>query len=111
MRESVKELFKKKMVVFVAQQDEKIIAYISGKIEKREGKILDTEGYIDDWFIRKDFRNKGLGKKLFDAIVEEFRNRKCTHLGLTVYTENKKALDFYHHLGFKDFMFMLKREI
>src|SRR6185312_14941544 len=47
--------------VFLAEEKNVLIGYIVGYVKKREPRVLDKEGYINDWFVSKGYRNKGVG--------------------------------------------------
>lgn len=101
-----------KYICFGAEDENgKLVGYITGEIKPRGGRELDTEGFIDDWFVKKDVRNKGMGKLLFNALTEEFKKRKCTHLALDTYCHNQSALNIYHKWGFTDRAVTLMKEI
>lgn len=110
IHKAVSELLSKRLTTFVVEDNGKLIGYISGKIIRNKGKVFHTEGYVDDWFVRKNYRSKGIGRKLYKVLLKEFQKRNCSHLGIGAYAENKKAIDFYHKLGFKDFTLTLKKQ-
>lgn len=95
-------LTKPEYFFFLAEEEGKIIGYIVGEIKEREPRVLDKEGYINDWFVKKKWRSKGVGTSLYNALLEEFKDQACNRLGLYTNTRNKKTIDFYHKLGFID---------
>lgn len=54
--------------------------------------------YLDDFFVTEKYRNRGIGKKLFDEYVKEAKLAGATHLHWQVLDWNKKAIDFYNRL-------------
>lgn len=69
--------------------DDKIIG--SGCIKELEnGKLLD------EIYLEKEFRNKGIGTKIIKKVIEE--NDK---IYLWVYKKNRKAVLLYKRLGFR----------
>lgn len=111
LKSAVDELFDQNHITLVAEDGDAILGYISGIIKNQDGKKYHTEGYIDEWFLSESHRNKGVGKKLYENLIKEFKNRNCTHLGITAYIENKKAADFYKRLGFKEYLLTLKKTL
>lgn len=51
--------------------------------------------YIEDIFVRPNFRSRGIGKKLFAKIAEIARERDCGRIEWWVLDWNKDAIDFY----------------
>jgi len=110
--ETVEEwLTDKKHYMFVSEERKHLLGYICGHVQNRAPRVLDKEGYIDDWFVRKNWRSKGLGRALFDALVKEFKKEHCNRLGLLTKVGNKHAIDFYHKLGFIDESLTMVRKL
>ena len=60
--------------------------------------------YINDINIREDYRNKGLGTRLFYEIIEYFKKEGIDDkmlISLNAQSDNPNALSFYNKLGFK----------
>jgi GNAT superfamily N-acetyltransferase len=51
--------------------------------------------YIEDIFILKEYRQKGIGQKMFDFIKKLAKKRKCGRIEWTVLKWNKPAIKFY----------------
>jgi GNAT superfamily N-acetyltransferase len=57
--------------------------------------------YLEDFFVLPEYRSKGIGKTLFNAMVNEAHHRGCGRMEWTVLDWNKLAIDFYDRLGAK----------
>ncbi len=82
--------------------DNKIIIY---KVEDRIAGfiIYDSVGftlYLRYWFVHPDFRNKGIGSKLFKEF--EKRGEKAKRQIFWVIETNDNAIKRYKHYGFKE---------
>lgn len=55
--------------------------------------------YIEDLYVKKEFRGKGIGKALFSRIAGIVRERDCGRLEWAVLDWNQPAIQFYEHLG------------
>lgn len=78
---------------FVAEADGKVVgmtlfymAYSSWK-----GKML----YLDDFVVTEAYRRFGIGQMLYDAFIEEARNRGCRMAKWQVLDWNEPAIQFY----------------
>ena len=78
---------------YVAELNNKIIgiAVYFIKYSTWKGKGL----YLDDLFVTEKFRGKGIGKKLFDIIIEEAKKINAKQLHWQVLDWNTPAIDFY----------------
>src|SRR5271156_1111589 len=55
--------------------------------------------YLEDLFVREQFRGKGIGKALLAAVARIARDEKCCALRWEVLDWNTKAIDLYEALG------------
>ena len=91
-----------KYLLFVAEENDQLIGYICGDAKEKPNRILDKEGFIEDWFVLAPYRGKGVGKQLYEVLLEEFRKLGCNRLGLKAYAPNTKTIEMYHRMGFVD---------
>ncbi|MEM2178692.1 MAG: ribosomal protein S18-alanine N-acetyltransferase [Candidatus Methanomethylicaceae archaeon] len=78
----------------IAKINDHIVGYIIGIIEKNIGTIVSIA-------VKKDYRKKGIGKKLLDSIIEYFKSRNVSLVNLQVRIDNYEAISFYEKNGFK----------
>lgn len=55
--------------------------------------------YLEDLFIKPDFRSHGLGRQMLVELARVARSRGCGRLEWSVLNWNKRAWDFYASLG------------
>ena len=55
--------------------------------------------YLEDLFVQPDFRGKGIGRKLLQAVAQIATKRNCGRLEWAVLDWNKPAIDFYDSLA------------
>ena len=58
-------------------------------------------GIVTDFYLRSDFRGKGYGKKMIQAVSVHCRKNKVKMIELHVEIKNKKAQAFYQKMGFR----------
>lgn len=93
----------KKGNLFIAEEDNKIVGYTVGEIKKQPPYIrYPKKGVIDNVFVKKEYRDRGIGKKLIKEIISCFRKKGVSWTYLLVYPDNKKAYNLYKKLGFKE---------
>lgn len=102
----------KKDFVLVALVDKKIIGYIIGAISEIEdyrniSKLAEAENML----VLKDYRSKGIGKKLFDEFIRWSKTKKAERVRAVASAKNSKAIEFYRREGFKDHDLVLEKEI
>lgn len=55
--------------------------------------------YIEDIFVRPNFRRTGVGRKLFSLLSQKAREQGCCRIELSVLNWNEQAIQFYKKLG------------
>ena len=55
--------------------------------------------YMDDLYVRQDFRGAGVGTKLINEVIAFAKTENCKKLRWQVSEWNQPAIDFYKSLG------------
>ncbi len=55
--------------------------------------------HLEDLFVRPEFRGRGTGKALLQAVAAAAVRRGCARLQWDVLDWNQPAIDFYHSIG------------
>jgi GNAT superfamily N-acetyltransferase len=55
--------------------------------------------FLEDLFVRQDFRGKGIGKALLASVANIAQREKCYGIRWEVLDWNQPAIDFYKRLG------------
>jgi GNAT superfamily N-acetyltransferase len=98
--------------IIIAEKNKKIIGYFMGAIEKAPSYVISKEiGVIFDAFIEKEYRNKGVGKKIFKELLKWFKKKKVKHIELTVDARNKIGLSAWKRFGFFDFRLKMRLDL
>ncbi len=56
-------------------------------------------GQIDDIFVHQDLRNKGIGRRMIDALVSEGESRGWAHMRWLVPARNEAAIKLYENIA------------
>jgi ribosomal protein S18 acetylase RimI-like enzyme len=97
--------------VFVAEEDGKLIGYISGYVAEDEYVKPQLTGKIINIIVLGEHRNKGLGRLLFDRAESHLESRGVNYLTIKVHIDNTQALAAYRSFGFKDFNITLNKKL
>lgn len=92
------EKFQAKSLLFVAEKNNKVVGFIWGTFINYG---ISRYGYIDEIFVKQEFRGKEIGSSLIKRILEEFKKLKVWSLFVSIEKRDKKVLSFYRKLGFK----------
>ena len=88
--------------LFVAEIENNIvgIALIYYRFSTWRGKVM----YLEDLIVREHMRRKGIGKKLFDMVLDHAKVTRCVGLSLQVLDWNDLGINFYkkYNMEFDD---------
>lgn len=103
------KITKKDSFVEVAELEGRIIAYLCGGMSERlfyrkDGKYAELE----NMFIDKNFRRKGIGEKLTKNFVIWCKKNKVDNVSVTASSKNSPAVSLYRKAGFKDYNLTLE---
>lgn len=95
------KLIKKKNLIYIAEQNKEIIGYLNGNIK-------DKQLILDDIYIKKNFRNRGIAKKLIKKFISDWKKSKFKEIRVDCPERLKK---FYEKFGFKTTAIIMKRKL
>ena len=108
----LKIIRKRNVKIMVAEIDNKIIGYFIGKIEKAKPFIIPKKiGKISDVFVEEKYRRFGIGKIMFDELVQWFKKNKIKHIELCVDSKNEIGIKAWQKFGFKEFMKKMRLDL
>jgi len=90
-----------KKAAFVFEENDKLLAYISGEVKTDNRKIVSPVGYIEDWFVSKKYRGKKIGTQLYDQMIKFFKEHDVRIIILGVFNQNETSYKLYEKMGFK----------
>tara|TARA_B100001971_G_C18240786_1_gene570721 strand:- start:1976 stop:2437 length:462 start_codon:yes stop_codon:yes gene_type:complete len=105
------ELKKKNSAVFIAEDKRPVGIIIVTYFKPLRISRFARKGYVSNLYILKSHRKKGIGKKLLDISLKWLKENNVKYISLEIHLENKKALEFYRNLGFKDYTLKLAKKI
>ena len=88
--------------LFVAEIENKIvgIALTYYRFSTWRGKVM----YLEDLIVKEHMRRKGIGKKLFDMVLDHAKVTSCVGISLQVLDWNDLGINFYkkYNMEFDD---------
>ena len=81
---------------FICRIDGKIIG---GILCGHDGR----KGFIYHAVVKKNYRNRGIGKKLVENVIKSLKEENITKIGVLVNSDNISGNNFWKSLGFEYF--------
>ena len=90
--------------VLVAESEGKMIGYTIGHLAENPPIFeLRHYGHVSDICVAPEWRRKGIGRKLFGALRNWFRQHGLSVLQLSVAARNPVSQAFWRQMGFEEF--------
>jgi aminoglycoside 6'-N-acetyltransferase I len=63
--------------------------------------VSSPVGYLEGWYVRPEFRGRGVGRQLVEAAEDWARARGCTEMGSDTDLGNTQSEAAHRRLGFE----------
>lgn len=84
---------------FVAENEEQVVGF--GLYYIRYSTWKGQRLYLEDLIVTQEMRGRGVGKLLFDRLIEEVKEKKYSGMVWQVLDWNEPAIQFYKKYGAK----------
>lgn len=101
----------KSEIIFVAQDEDKIIGYLAGSICEEKSYITETFAELDNMCINDEYRRFGIGTLLINELKKYCKEKNIQNIKVTASAKNSKAIQFYMKNGFENYNITLKYKI
>ena len=99
----LKWLKDKKTIIYVAEENNKVVGFSVGKIRKYPGFVrYKLYGDLFEISVSPEHRHKGIGTKLANTTIDFFRKKGIRIVEGLVENKNKTAREAWKKIGFKD---------
>ena len=85
------------MIKLVFVEDKKILGFVFGEVGIVGGTLTKRRKilHIHEIGVTEDSRHLGIGTQLLDEMKRIAKEKNCVELNLSVWSFNKKAINFY----------------
>jgi ribosomal protein S18 acetylase RimI-like enzyme len=85
----------------VAEVEGKVVGFMLADLRGGEFGLEETSGWIERFGVDPDYRGRGVGRRLFDALNDHFREAGAARLRTFVDSRQAETAQFLHALGFQ----------
>lgn len=102
----------KHITIAVVDGNDTILGFGTAVLKEQSGMIdgLQT-AYIDEIFVRKEYRRQGVAAKIFAEIERKAKERGAERIDLMVWEFNEAALELYRSLGMRPQRYILDKQL
>lgn len=95
-------LSKDEYVAYVAEHGDEAIGYLIGCMKNKYSYRTVHSCELDNMYVKKEWRRKGIGRRLVQAFMKQARKRGIERMFVSAYAKNNTAISFYTACGFFD---------
>lgn len=92
----------KNMIILVAEEDSKIVSYMSAEVLERE-PFLQKVGHLLEAYTLSEYRGRGIANRLLNSIYTWFKEKKIKWYTASTHSLDDSAILFWEKRGFKEF--------
>ncbi len=98
--------------VLVAEASGELVGFAMGR-PNEDPPVFESppHGFVTNFAVTEAWRGKGVGRRLFEAAVEEFRKRGFAEVRLSMAALNPVSDAFWRKLGFEPYQVYMRREV
>lgn len=85
----------------VATTNGEVIGFAHGQVSRRTDYRPNAVGTISKIFVQKEFRGRGVGRRLVGGLCQYFRMKNVEDVTLRYVIGNREAEEFWNGLGFQ----------
>lgn len=101
-----------RVLIAEATETGEAVGYMLGEIHHRSPlAAVEVYGLISDVFVAAAWRQRGIGRALFEEIRRWFTDRRVPAIQLYVAVENPEALAFWQAVGMRPYMHVLQMDL
>lgn len=91
-------------VCYLAKEDEEYIGFVHSAIRNDyvEGAESLPIAYIEALFVKKEYQNKGIARKLISLVEEWAKLKKLNQIASDTPVTNVSSIDFHKKIGFTE---------
>ena len=97
----IKRMSEPNSICLVAIVDNQIIGYLAGELLKTESWRPVKRIELQNMFVKDQFRNLGVGKKLVSEFLKWSKSKGVKKVLVVAYVTNQRAINFYEKSGFE----------
>lgn len=99
--------------IFVADEEGEIVGYVLAIIIDLAPEMFVQEysGFLADIFVEPDYRKRGIGRQLVDAVRQWYMECGVTHYEWYVAANNPAGIAFWRSIGGRDILMRMRADL
>jgi GNAT superfamily N-acetyltransferase len=99
-------------IVLVADAGSELAGFGMGRLgEDPPCFDLPAHGLVTNFFVRENWRRRGVGRRLLEGLAEHFRGQGVEEIRLGAYARNRVSNAFWREMGFEPRVVTMRRAV
>lgn len=99
-------------LVLIAEDDNTVIGYIVGGIEKvGDFRNIPNMCEADNMWVDQEYRSQGIGKQFMNQLETWAKSKGIKRMRVVASYKNEKAINFYKREGFGEYDLILEKDL
>ena len=100
------------IAIAVVDEKDSIMGFGIVTLRDKSGMIEHLKtAYVDDIFVRKEYRRQGVAKRIFEQLEKLSKEQGAERIDLMVWEFNEAALELYQSLGMKPQRYIFEKHL
>ncbi len=98
---------------YVAEWGGKVVGFILAGYTDLYSDLFEEvdAGFIADLYVDRDYRRRGIGRRLVDAVLEWFRSQEVYHVEWNAAAANPESRGFWRSVGGRDLLVRMRLDL
>ncbi len=131
-----RKIAQRESAIFVCQSSQTIVGYLSVRHTRSVGDRAKPDlrrwirrwvsprpnrsitpiqarsyGFVEDWYVAADWRQQGIGRRLWEAAQKWFEEREVKEIDTTIWVDNEPSIQAFERLGFASVRVMMRKTL
>jgi GNAT superfamily N-acetyltransferase len=113
IQDRLNDTFSRIYVAVDPDREERVVGFVVGVVVDLVPEMFVPEkgGFLADIFVSADYRKRGVGRALVEALADWFRSRGVQHIELYVAARNQEGRSFWEALDGDEVMIRVRMEL
>jgi len=104
-------LHRRGTLIYLAERGDEPCGYITGHTEHDARRVLSGKGVVEDWFVLEAWRGKGVGRRLIQTLLDQFRTLGCQVAESATWPFNTPGRQAHLSEGFEEVEIRFRRKL
>ena len=113
--ETLRRVAENNGVILMARDGARAVGFICAYVDSDDDMLLGEHarqhGYVCDLFVEREYRRRGIARRLLQEVEDALRARGCTRMRICSKARNHAAVQCYENFAFRAYEVILEKPL